>query len=347
MAFIRNNRVLVASIMVLLVAGLGVWIYAAPLAFPAEVHSAAMNRDTIRLEQLIDFDAVRDGLKSDLKSQLAGVVAQPTGSQPTVAQSGPAPASPDAGIAQGLNQLVQGVVAVVIDTVVDQLVTPRGLEAVIAGQPLTANIAGQSSQPLDGLFPKGPSGQRFRIDHRYLAFDRYRYTLTSATGKSSVDIDLQRSGLFGWRVERVTPNIDPVTLKASFTPPAPEPTPAAAQADSVAPPPPPPSDIAVAALPTDVGQCADTTVKAVSSRLDGDPDSGSAVSFADGGYQVSYDDVAAIDQSRPGDPINLCLVALPEDCPPGDDRGKTYKATNGRTGDSWTLPDSEHMCGGA
>ena len=55
----------------------------------------------------------------------------------------------------------------------------------------------------------------------------------------------------------------------------------------------------------------------------------------------------AIARSRPGDPIRLCLVSIPKHCPPGDDRGRFYKATNLRTGKSWTLPDSEHMCGGA
>ena len=106
-------------------------------------------------------------------------------------------------------------------------------------------------------------------------------------------------------------------------------------------------------LPTHVGQCASTTVKEVTTRLqDGithkpTPGSGSAVEFANGGYQVSYDTIAAISQSRAGDPVTMCLISLPQDCPPGDTRGITYKTTNLRTHGSWTLPDSEHSCGGA
>jgi hypothetical protein len=57
--------------------------------------------------------------------------------------------------------------------------------------------------------------------------------------------------------------------------------------------------------------------------------------------------VREVDESRPGDRVSMCLVSIPKDCPPGDDRGRTYKATNKRTGHTWTLPDSEHMCGGA
>jgi hypothetical protein len=106
-------------------------------------------------------------------------------------------------------------------------------------------------------------------------------------------------------------------------------------------------------LPTRIGQCTNTTIKDVTTRLqDGAtnrpiPGSGSAVDFANGGYQVSYDTIAAIDQSRPGDPVTMCLVSIPKGCPPGDKRGITYKTTNTRTHGSWTLPDSEHMCGGA
>ena len=102
-----------------------------------------------------------------------------------------------------------------------------------------------------------------------------------------------------------------------------------------------------------VGTCVRTTIREVSQRLEDGvthrsmPDSGSAVEFANGLYQVSYDQVPAVNQSRRGDPVFICLMRLPDHCPPGDVRGKLYTTTNLRTGDSWTLPDAEHGCGGA
>ncbi len=99
--------------------------------------------------------------------------------------------------------------------------------------------------------------------------------------------------------------------------------------------------------PTQVGACAQTTVQQVGTRLENTPGSGSAISYADGVSQVSYDQVPGIDASQSGDAIKLCLVSLPQNCPPGDDRGKVYSATNLRTGQTWSEPDSEHMCGGA
>ncbi len=106
------------------------------------------------------------------------------------------------------------------------------------------------------------------------------------------------------------------------------------------------------ALPKHVGQCADTKVLRVETRLvdgSGQPvkGSGSAVEFVNGGYQVSYDTIPEVEASRPGDVVRVCLISIPHPCPPGDKRGRVYKTTNQRTKDSWTLPDAEHSCGGA
>jgi hypothetical protein len=106
-------------------------------------------------------------------------------------------------------------------------------------------------------------------------------------------------------------------------------------------------------LPKRVGECVTTRIKSVETRLvDGStnkpvPGSGSAVSFKNGGYQVSYDTVPAIEHSKAGDPARMCLVSIPGGCPNGDDRGRVYRTTNLRTHQSWKLMNSEHMCGGA
>lgn len=102
-----------------------------------------------------------------------------------------------------------------------------------------------------------------------------------------------------------------------------------------------------------LGTCARTTIKELSQRLEDGrthrtiPNSGSAMVLNNGVYGVSYDQVAALNESKVGDPVYTCLVKLPRHCPPGDNRGKLYTTTNLRTEQSWTLPDAEHICGGA
>jgi hypothetical protein len=100
-------------------------------------------------------------------------------------------------------------------------------------------------------------------------------------------------------------------------------------------------------LPTQVGQCVQTQISQLGSRLEGDPQSGSEVTYANGGVGVSYELVKSLARARVGDPVKLCLVSIPQDCPPGDDRGREYSAVDLRTHGKWTLPDAEHMCGGA
>jgi uncharacterized protein len=100
-------------------------------------------------------------------------------------------------------------------------------------------------------------------------------------------------------------------------------------------------------VPTAEGACSLTAVSRIESRLEGAPDSGSAIEEANGAYQVSYDEIPAIQRSRSGDPVLLCLVSIPTDCPPHDNRGRVYAGANLRTLGAWSAPDAEHMCGGA
>jgi len=104
-------------------------------------------------------------------------------------------------------------------------------------------------------------------------------------------------------------------------------------------------------LPKNILQCGGSVITSIGTRLEGDSDfsKGMGVGFRNGGNQVSYERIEAIVNSKLGDHVLICLVFIPnpKDCPPGDARGRQYTTTNLRTLESWTLPDSEHNCGGA
>jgi hypothetical protein len=74
-------------------------------------------------------------------------------------------------------------------------------------------------------------------------------------------------------------------------------------------------------LPNQIGECVKTQIKSVETRLvDGStnkpvPGSGSAVNFINGGHQVSYDTVPAIEHSKVGDPVRMCLVSIQKKLP--------------------------------
>jgi uncharacterized protein len=106
-------------------------------------------------------------------------------------------------------------------------------------------------------------------------------------------------------------------------------------------------------LPSAVGQCATTHIKTLTTRLGDDPletappEGGSAATFTNGGGSVSYDREPGLASSKVGEPVEMCLISIPRDCPKDDDRGRVYYSLDLIAQGSWTLPDSEHLCGGA
>jgi hypothetical protein len=100
-------------------------------------------------------------------------------------------------------------------------------------------------------------------------------------------------------------------------------------------------------VPVKEGQCVMTAIKNIGTRLQGMVGSGDAVTYTDGIYVVSYGTITGLKGARAGDTVKLCLTGIPDECPPGDDRGKTYKATDLRTRKNWEAMNAEHMCGGA
>ncbi|WP_245489419.1 MULTISPECIES: lysozyme inhibitor LprI family protein [unclassified Mesorhizobium] len=106
-------------------------------------------------------------------------------------------------------------------------------------------------------------------------------------------------------------------------------------------------------LPASIGKCGFTHIKALTTRLGDDPleaappEAGSAASFANGGTAVSYDREPGLASSKVGDPVVMCLIVIPRDCPKDDVRGKVYYAVDLANKGTWALPDSQHLCGGA
>lgn len=96
-----------------------------------------------------------------------------------------------------------------------------------------------------------------------------------------------------------------------------------------------------------IGNCFNTEVASIASRLENTPGSGDEVQYTDGHSQVSYGSSRMAQAFRVGDPVRLCVTDLPGHCPPADDRGIGFVAINGRTGGRWKASDAEHQCGGA
>jgi hypothetical protein len=99
-----------------------------------------------------------------------------------------------------------------------------------------------------------------------------------------------------------------------------------------------------------IGSCYEARIASVGSRFEGlrpSKEDGTQVVFDNGVFQVDYGLVPEILRSRVGDKVTMCVIRLPNECPPGDYRGVVYRTRNWRTGEHWKLPNSQHNCGGA
>lgn len=64
-------------------------------------------------------------------------------------------------------------------------------------------------------------------------------------------------------------------------------------------------------------------------------------------YSGEGDDFILSNNFAAGHRVRACLLALPQHCPPGDNRGKRYRFVDLQTGARAEGVDSWHLCGGA
>lgn len=150
--------------------GLALYLWASPYLFLRSLQAAILHGDRVRLERLVDFPRLREGLKAQLQAKLL---------QETQKE---AETNPFAGLAYLF-------VAGLVDPLVDAFVSPEGFAAL-----------GTGAHP--GEAPK-EEVQKWRI--RYQGFQTaYLYHPQDPQSR----LYLERQGLWGWRVVRMEIPLD-------------------------------------------------------------------------------------------------------------------------------------------
>ncbi|HZL00125.1 MAG TPA: DUF2939 domain-containing protein [Caulobacteraceae bacterium] len=281
---------------------LAAW-FGSPYAALGKLSAVARAGDRDRLNELVDFPAVRANLKEQLSAGMLRSVRDDAG-----AKENP------------LAALGLLIAPAIIDRAIDAYATPDAIAAMVAKAPAPGHLAA-----VGGGGESEPPPRKMRVSYSWAGLDRFRAQVTDPDQAARpFGFVFERQGLFGWRLERIDLPLRSSRIEAETAP-----------ADTAARAPPMGND------------CSNTRVSQVGSRLEGMPDSGSAIQYENGKSQVSYDTVPGIADARVGDRVRLCLVSRPQNCPPGDDRGAVWRATDLRNGETWSEADSEHSCGGA
>ena len=205
-----RRRVYVATALVVLVVGIAVYL-GSPFLAVEQLKDALQSGDRDRLEQVADFPAMRESLKSQVTAAMLANFKNDAGS--------------DSGFGAGLALLFG---PALVDRIIDSTVTPEGLSVLIEHGRMaspTETTTAPSDKPLSGA----RLGYRSDLD-------------TFAVGMDQPDtpvLILKRHGFASWKVARIDL---PKSLFESESPapvadqPAPSPPPATATAPEPAPP---------------------------------------------------------------------------------------------------------------
>ena len=165
--FVKKIPLLIVALLVI-VAG---YLYASPYLALNSIKNAAQARDAEKLSSYIDFPSVKQGVKEQVKAKFAAEMM----------------AGDNKG---GFEALGSMFAATMTDTLVDGLITPEGVAAImVKKEEQESNEAQEESEDL-------------QYETSYASFNSFNVDINNAEGKDGIRIVLHRDGL-SWKVTNI------------------------------------------------------------------------------------------------------------------------------------------------
>jgi hypothetical protein len=168
------------------------WYFASPVLAFRSLAAAADSGDQAGLERMVDFPAVRDDLKTQLRDRLIGALRE----DPAVSD-GP------------FGQLGALLGPAIVDQVVNVAVTPQGVAAMVrSGRAPLSDVTRRAVPPPPLEPPVGPAPAE-KADGRstsfsYQGLNRFRAVTTIPEAPDApVGWVLERRGLIAWKLVRI------------------------------------------------------------------------------------------------------------------------------------------------
>jgi hypothetical protein len=178
----KTLRITLATMLAFIVTfGCVGYIAVGPYLTMRKFGDALSARDSVAIAECVDFVTLRASVKEEvsrkLNSQSQGVLAE----------------NPILALATGLAQNM-------VDPLVDSLVTPAGLEKLLAGERLLSALGGQPRTTSNERAVTVPNAIA-SAEYSYRSLSEFAVTL-SPTPAIKVELILERNG-FSWRIARV------------------------------------------------------------------------------------------------------------------------------------------------
>jgi hypothetical protein len=187
----RSNRILIGAGLGVLVALLVAFYFASPVLALQNLTAAAKAGDKARLESAVDFPAVRESLKSQLKATMTRKFEE----DPKLRDN------PFAAFGQ---MLLVGVV----DKAVDAYATPDAIADMVATSKPPKNISATPGgpvieQPAPEAKPKAKSDTEVHYGYQDLNHFRATYRDRKDGDQEPFGLVLERRGIFKWKLTRI------------------------------------------------------------------------------------------------------------------------------------------------
>jgi hypothetical protein len=177
----------VKKLVAVVIALFAAWLFATPYLTLRSIHSAAKNKDVAALSQYVDFPALKESLKTSLRSKIAQTLSKAHSDNPYGNILG----------AAGSRLALQ-----LVDPLLDAALTPEIITELLQGQgrASSASAANHADRPLSVIFPD----KEIAVSRGYESFGRFAVTLREKdSGKEIATFILTRQGLFSWKVSGV------------------------------------------------------------------------------------------------------------------------------------------------
>jgi hypothetical protein len=189
----RVKRILTGGAIGLVVVALVAAYFASPVLALHSMTEAAKAGDQAKLERLVDFPAVRDSLKSQLKAAMTRAFEQD-------------PALQDNPLAAFGQLLMVGVV----DKAVDAYATPDAIAQMVATSRAPSKISPSDHGPrVETGKPRDKSDTEIRYGFQDLDHFKATYRDKAKPDEPVFGLTLERQGLFRWKLVRI--DLSPAT----------------------------------------------------------------------------------------------------------------------------------------
>lgn len=185
---IRRLALVSAAALGLALAG---WSFHSPRLHVRDMKLAAEAKDSARLRELIDFEAVRASLRDDVRAMLLASAPRELTGNPLA----------------GLGLLVANAL---IEPMVDALVSPQSIVLMMERGTVRQPGAPAPSRPpptpeKDSRESSAVVRQDIVVEHGYESLNRYRYAIRPAgePPDGSLTLHLRREGPFSWKLDRI------------------------------------------------------------------------------------------------------------------------------------------------